>query len=198
VTPQVLTTDSDLLRAAAWCRDRAEFADCSGTCGRTLATCRQHGDLPIYLRETEGPFCKPCWEATHMPKTDAATFDLDEVIDGEPIWKTAHDLYEAGNTWPQVAYILTARTTQQVPHWRTICSGVQKRTEAAHAPAPPAEEEAPAPAPEAPPAPAQAQATASCTGYISITRNGVSINVSGESFDEVREVAIRLLDGLAA
>jgi hypothetical protein len=75
---------------------------------------------------------------------------------------------------------------------------VQKRTEAAHAPAPPAEEEAPAPAPEAPPAPAQAQATASCTGYISITRNGVSINVSGESFDEVREVAIRLLDGLAA
>lgn len=203
---RTLTTDDELLEAAAWCRDRAEFAECQA-CGRTLATCRQHGDLPIYLHSIDGPYCAKC----HAPEESDMTKKIDwaEEHDGKQLWEIARDWKEKGMTWGEVAETLgdeygievTENGTSAAVHYRqTVAAERQaepKRAEAAETPAPPAGEEAPAPAPEAPQGAAGVQGSHS-EGYVSITRGGVSIDVSGNDFAEVREVAIRVLGGMRA
>lgn len=192
-------TDDDLLRLAKWCRDRNEFADCSGDCGRTLTTCRQHGDLPIYLHPDEGPYCAICYtpEETEMPET----INLNHHLDGKPIWRRVKALYDADDecSWPMATALVAEQVDGEMPHWRTVCEHAKKQeaAEAAQTPAPPAAEETPAPTPAAPPAPAEAQRVA-LEGSICIVRGGVSIDVFGEDFSEVREVAIRVLGGLDA
>lgn len=127
------------------------------------------------------------------------TVDLDSLIDGEPIWKRVKRYYdaEAECTWPMATALVAGQVDGEMPHWRTVCAYAKKQA-AGETPAPSTEDESPTPpAPDAPPAPASAQNT-HLDGSIYITRGGVSIDVSGDDFAEVCEVAIRVLGGMRA
>lgn len=131
---RVLSTNAELKEAVQWCYDRTLYVDCQGGCKRTIATCRQHGDLPVYLHAQYGPVCSKCYGAHHREATQMAQkVDWQQEYEGKPLWHHAQEQRDAGAGWAEIKASLESLTGQELPSAKAIHAAVGYRASRAGA-----------------------------------------------------------------